>query len=225
MNHETIHRVFNQFTNEEKFPSVVLDESDPTQQTLLVRYPSIDNKPNDYIVPAIKIEAGAKSALDPHQSIAIKPYLAEEVKSLNLEVDNVVTIDAERTFWDKVIILHGIRKWHDLKGVLRQNGHRFSRHYYDVCQLIHSDIIESAKSNHILALDCTRHAKMFFNSSGLDLQHAYAGSFSLTPTQGMQKILKRDYQAMQGMIFDEIPNFDMIIENIRVLETELNQVL
>lgn len=34
-------------------------------------------------------------------------YLAEDVPNLPLTVSNVVTIDAERTFWDTVVILHG----------------------------------------------------------------------------------------------------------------------
>lgn len=41
------------------------------------------------------------------QSHAASSYLAEDVPNLPLTVSNVVTIDAERTFWDKVVILHG----------------------------------------------------------------------------------------------------------------------
>ena len=214
---------FENFDNDENFPSIIPDQSDSSHQSLLIRYPSVDKKQNDYIAPAIKIESGAKSALDPHQTTTIRPYVSQEIIGVNLEVNNVITIAAERTFWDKIIILHGIRRWYDLKGVLRQNGHRFSRHYYDVYQLINSKIIDSAKSNSILALDCARHTKMFFNRSGLDLNNAYPGSYSLVPTAEMKEILKRDYQAMQGMIFGDIPNFNRIIDSICFLESELNK--
>jgi len=219
---KTIHSIFSEFTSKEKIPIVELDPTDKSQQTILIRYSGINQIGNNYIAPTVKIEGGAKSALDPHKSTAIFPYIAHEMKSEQFRVPNVITIDAERTFWDKIVILHGIRRWYDSKGVMRQNGHRFSRHYYDVYQLLNSDIGNLAKSRLDLAADCTRHAKMFFNSSSLDLNSAQPGTFSIVPCQDMQKILKNDYDAMSGMIFGDIPDFSAIIESLIVLEKELN---
>ena len=34
-------------------------------------------------------------------------------------VPAVRTVDPERTFWDKVVILHGLRRWFDKRGQLR----------------------------------------------------------------------------------------------------------
>ena len=53
-----------------------------------------------------------------------------------LSVPNVRTVVAERTFWDKVVILHGSRQWFDARGALRGGGQRISRHYYDVYRLL-----------------------------------------------------------------------------------------
>ena len=105
---------------------------------------------------------------------------------------------------------------------MRQNGHRFSRHYYDTYQLLHSDTGQLAKCRLDLASDCARHAKMFFNSSSLDLSSAHPGTFSIAPSQEMQKILKTDYAAMSGMIFGDVPDFSTIIDSLSVLEKELN---
>ena len=98
---------------------VVHDPDDPDQQTLLVRYPSVSMGVDEYVKPTVKIEAGAKSALDPHRSATIQPYVADDMPAGNLVVPGVVTIDAERTFWDKVVILHGLRRWHDNRSELR----------------------------------------------------------------------------------------------------------
>lgn len=124
---KTIHSVFDNLANEKAYPVIELDPTDKSQQTILIRYPSISNKENHYVTPTVKIEGGAKSALDPHKSTTIFPYIAHEMQSELFDIPNVTTIDAERTFWDKIVILHGIRKWYDSKGVMRQNGHRFSR--------------------------------------------------------------------------------------------------
>lgn len=74
-----------------------------------------------------------------------------------------------------------------------------------------------------LGLDCIRHSKMFFNSKDLDLLHCYPGSFSIMPTQEMIKILKRDYNAMTGMIFGEVPKFSDVLEVIIHLEDTINR--
>lgn len=202
---------------------ISLDPNDSDGQTLLVHYPSVSNNNDDYIKPTVKIEAGAKSALDPHRQVDIQPYVHDEISTVNLVVPNVVTINAERTFWDKVVILHGLRRWYDNRKQLRQQGHRVSRHYYDINRLIQSDTGQRAKIDHMLALDCARHAQMFFNNKDMDLKNARPGSFAITPTPEMTETLKRDYQAMTEMIFGSIPDFEDVINTVKQLEREINQ--
>ncbi len=203
-------------------PVVVNDPDDPDQQTLLVHYPAVNAESNSYIKPTVKIEAGAKSALDPHKDVTIKPYLSDDLPDTNLVVANVVTIDAERTFWDKVVILHGLRKWHDNRGEVRQQGNRVSRHYYDLYRLFDSAEGKSALQNPPLGHDCVRHALMFFNRPDYDLQSALQGSFTIMPTAGMLDELKRDYQAMVGMIFGDVPDFSNVLNSIEALEAQIN---
>ncbi|OGT68949.1 MAG: hypothetical protein A3J38_06400 [Gammaproteobacteria bacterium RIFCSPHIGHO2_12_FULL_45_9] len=201
---------------------VVLDADDPDQQTLLMHYPSVISG-QYYVRPSVKIEAGAKSALDPHQKIAINPYLSEDIMpSTDFLVRDVITIKAERTFWDKIIILHGLRAWFDNRGELRQQGHRISRHYYDVFKLLQADIGKLAQVNDALALDCAHHAQLFFNRVGMDLEKARPGSFKLAPAVGMADTLKRDYQSMSSMIFGHTPDFENIIQAIHEFEERIN---
>ncbi|CAH2402265.1 hypothetical protein MES5069_310001 [Mesorhizobium escarrei] len=86
-----------------------VDEADPDGQTLLLWYPEVEPRDSAYVRPAIRLESGAKSALDPNRPITITPYVAEEVAGIDLTVANVTTIEATRTFWDKVVIAHGLR--------------------------------------------------------------------------------------------------------------------
>lgn len=201
---------------------VVQDDDDPDHQTLLVRYPTVLASVDAYINPSVKIEAGARSALDPHHSATIEPYVAHDMRASNLAVPGVLTIDAERTFWDKVVILHGLRRWHDARGTLRQDGHRISRHYYDIHRLAHSDAGPRALSDQSLARDCSRHAMMFFNNPDLDLLHARHGSYAIMPTVAMIDVLRRDYQSMAGMIFGDVPDFIDVLDTVRRLEQSIN---
>jgi hypothetical protein len=198
------------------------DPDDEDQQSLLLWYPTVVAEPSGYIRSAVKIESGAKSALDPHVSATVKPYVDDDLADIDLAIAGITTVEAERTFWDKVIILHGLRRWYDNRGELRRGGQRVSRHYYDVFRLLKSEPGRRAMDNTLLAVDCARHARMFFNSGDLDLDHAVAGSFSLQPVNGMIDALRRDYEAMAGMVFGELPSFDDVLVSIAELEARLN---
>jgi len=213
----------NKIMAEYQLAPVLLDPSDPDQQTLLVQYPSVTYIQNSYIQPSVKIEAGAKSALDPHQSVNISPYISEDLPENNLIIQNIITINPERTFWDKVVILHGLRRWHDHRGGLRHEGNRVSRHYYDLYQLLNSNIGQQARKDKSLAINCAHHAELFFNSKDFDLKDARPGSFTLSPSLEMISFLKKDYLAMSTMIFGEVPDFEAVIQKIRVFELEINQ--
>ncbi|WP_352541510.1 nucleotidyl transferase AbiEii/AbiGii toxin family protein [Mesorhizobium sp. M0018] len=200
---------------------VVSDRDDPDGQTLLLWYPSATVTADEYIRPAVRIESGAKSALDPNASASVIPYVAAELDDTNFVVSNVTTVAAGRTFWDKIVILHGLRRWFDRRGIVRQEGQRVTRHYYDVYRLLAAQIGQDALANRALGLDSARHARMFFNRPDLDLDAAVAGDFSLTPAAGMMDALKRDYDSMGGMIFGSLPSFEDIIAAIRAIEDTL----
>jgi hypothetical protein len=63
---------------------------------------------------------------------------------------------------------------------------------------------------------------MFFNSPDLDLDEAVAGRFILSPTVPMLDALRRDYEAMSGMIFGGVPPFEDVMAAIHRLEVDLN---
>jgi len=202
---------------------VELDADDADGQSLLLWYPTVAAAGNDYIRRAIKIESGAKSALDPHAPVTVRPLVADDLAGRDLSVHNVTTVDPSRTFWDKVVILHGLRRWFERRGELRGGGQRVSRHYYDVSRLLTSEAGRNAANNLEMAQDCVRHAKMFFNRPDFDLASAVPGSFALTPHDEMMATLDKDYEAMSGMIFGAIPPINEILTTISELEEQLNR--
>jgi Nucleotidyl transferase AbiEii toxin, Type IV TA system len=202
---------------------IELDPDDPDRQTLLLWYPAV-SAPEEaaYVRPAVKIESGAKSALDPNHPVTVRPYVDADLPALNLSVDGVTTVDPDRTFWDKVVIAHGLRRWFEKRGVLRGAGQRVSRHYYDLHRLMDSDVGPAAAANLELGEDCVAHARMFFNSPDLDLASAKPGQFALVPTSTMLEALERDYRAMSGMIFGQAPPFAAVMDSVAALEAQLN---
>lgn len=160
-----------------------------------------------YIRRAVKIESGAKSALDPHSKRTVTPYVSDDLRDQDFAIANVTTVEPGRTFWDKIVILHGLRRWWDRRAELRGGGQRVSRHYYDVYELMTSKLGQSFVDNTEMADNCVQHARMFFSRPDFDLASAVPGTLSLMPHNGMVSKLERDYEAMAGMIFGEVPAF------------------
>lgn len=202
---------------------VELDPEDKDDQTLLFWYPAVTATSGDYIRSAVKIESGAKSALDPHVAATLTPYVAPGLPDQDLSVAGVTTVKPERTFWDKVMILHGLRQWHDRRGELRHGGQRVSRHYYDVRQLMQAGLAHEWQANHALAIDCAHHSRLFFGSADLGLDTAAPGRFTLTPSSAMRDALAKDYEAMAGMVFGAIPSLDDVLASASRFEQMVNR--
>ena len=73
-----------------------------------------------------------------------------------------------------------------------------------------------------LAIDCAQHARLFFGSVDLGLDTAIPGTFALTPSAAMRDALTRDYAAMSGMIFGEIPALDAVLASAERFEQIVN---
>jgi len=203
---------------------VELDDTDPDGQTLLVFYPGIIPVETDYIRPAVRIECGAKSALDPHREATIRPYVADDVPTLDIRVTGVTTIEPIRSFWDKAVIAHGLRRWFEIRGELRQEGQRISRHYYDLHCLEASPAGPAALADRNLGANCVRHAQLFFNRPDFDLASAKPGSWAVAPNAGMLERLGADYERTSPMIFGNPPTFDAIQASIERLNIAMNKL-
>ena len=197
------------------------DSDDPDGQSLLFWYPTAFKVDDGYVRRTVKIESGAKSALDPHLTARVAPYAATEAPHLEMTVNNVVTVDPTRTFWDKIIIAHGQHQWVKNRSELKGGGQRLTRHYYDLHRLMASDVGQRALDDTELRDDVVRHARMFFDRRPFGLDLAAEGTFTLTPPKMVMEQLRADYRAMSGMIFGDVPEFDEVMESVRNLESQL----
>jgi hypothetical protein len=201
---------------------VDVDPADTDGQTLLIWYPTVEDTGDAYVRPVVRIESGAKSALDPNRPASIRPYIADDSPDLDFTVAGVTTIEPARTFWDKIVIAHGLRRWYERRGTLRQEGQRISRHYYDLHCLVQSDIGRAALADRALGADCVRHAQVFFDRPDYDLASARPGSYAVAPVSGMSEALGRDYADMAAMVFGDPPAFAEIMESVRTIDAIVN---
>ena len=70
---------------------VTLDDDDADGQTPVLWYPAATDE-DAYIRSAVKIEAGANSALDPHAPPSVTPYVADDLPDLDLASERHASI-------------------------------------------------------------------------------------------------------------------------------------
>jgi len=193
--------------------SASIDSSDP--YSVNVSYPLTFKEA--YIRPAVRLEIGPLASWIPSKRHAIQPYAATEIPGV---FENpscpVVVIAAERTFWEKVAILH---KEAHRPGVIPL---RHSRHYYDVHKLAVSSVAKSALKDLSLLEEVVRFKQRFYPSTWARYDLAKPGTFKLIPSDNNMIELQKDYQGMEAMLFGKIPEFELIIETLRMLEKEIN---
>ncbi len=198
------------------------DADDPDGQSLNFHYPSVVVDPSAYVRPRVLIESGAKSAVDPHVAVNVKPFVADDLPGIDLGVGRITAVDPRRTFGDKVVIIHGINEHIRSKGEALKNGSRLSRHLYDVHMLMEAGIGEQVAQEGTLLASCVDHAMAFFDRPASNLAAARDGTFSILPGAEMEAVLRRDYAAMRDMIFGVPPSFDELMGSLGRLDAMLN---
>ena len=204
--------------------NVITDTEDRDKSTLLFHYPSLFAEGTDaYIQPRVKLEGGGRSALDPHEQLIIKPFINQILSDRDFSIPNIITIRPERTFWDKVMILHGWYCGHRDEGRLPSDRQRISRHYYDVAMIYKSEFGLKAISDPKLRENVHQHNQLFFNKAWMKFDQAIPGSFHLVPEGKLLQTIKKDYQDMQGMMLGNAPKFETIVEELKNLEIAINE--
>lgn len=219
--------------------SVEIDPDDKDKQTILFHYPAVlsystggnwigggfwgGNTPT-YIRPRVKLEFGARGDRDPSELKIITPYIREFMDEVspglfqNPEC-SVPTLSAERTFWEKVTILHALH--HKKKKIALY----MSRHYYDVCQLGKIDVSQKAITNPNLLEQVVKSKKLYFADNNASYETATIGSLRLSPSLEIIDDLKADYQRMSGeMLMGTPPTFEDIMAELKSLEARVNKL-
>ena len=192
-----------------KEASLYILPEDP--QTICFQYPKIFEDSNT--MQTIRLEIGALAAWT--------PSVAEAYPKIFSKPDTtILTASAERTFWEKATILH-----HEANRPenLSMPG-RYSRHYYDLYCIAHSDIKESAYSNIALLKRVTDFKMKFYPRKWAHYELAVPGTLKLLPPEYRMEDLQKDYNSMKNMMFGEYPDFQTLMKFIGNLEKEINSL-
>lgn len=173
------------------------------------------------ILPVIRLEIGALAAWTPAAVKPITPYAATQYPKLFKQpTTDILTVLPERTFWEKVTILHREANRPEDKTFPA----RYSRHYYDLYCMVNSPVKDAAFANIELLEKVVLFKEKFYRCPWAQYENAKIGTMKLMPPERNLQVLKDDYEHMQNMIFGEKIPFDTILDGIEKLEKEMNEI-
>ena len=131
-------------------------------------------------------------------------------------------VSAERTFWEKLLILHGRCCGFRDQGRVPQDKDRPARHDYDAAMLIASDTGRSALARTDLLDSVRTHSLTAFRQAWKRFEEAIPGSLKLVPEGNLRTAIERDYERMSSMIFGDVPTFAWMVHQLQSAEERVN---
>jgi hypothetical protein len=188
-------------------------------QTVLFTFPS-PTAIHGYGRPQVKIEFGARGDPWPTSRKSVRPYVEEVYEgTAPSAVGEVIALNPERTFWEKVTLLHALH--HATlakpdKGVLR-----LSRHIYDVHRIWHTPARRTSLLDRKLLQAVVDNKTIFFRETKARYESVTRFALNCAPHDALADALRRDFAAMGSMFFpgSTVPAFDEALETLKEIDS------
>ena len=176
-----------------------------------------------YIRNAVKIEVSGRSMSEPIENVQLRSMIEDAFPNTQFAEAkfNVPTVKPERTFLEKVCLLHEEFS----KEVAEVRVNRMSRHLYDIAMMMKTDIANRALADKHLFDNIVEHRRKFIGLKGFDYSTLCADKISIVPPDGVIEKWKRDYiQMCNTMMYGDYPDFDELMVYICELQERLRKV-
>lgn len=151
----------------------------------------------------------------------MRPYAADVLPdAFEQAACTVRAIKAERTFWEKITILH--HEAHRPENNKQPTG--YSRHYYDAYQMASTPLKDLALADPGLLESVVAFKDKFYHRGWARYDLAKPGTMRLTPPPHVRESLELDYAAMEFMFYGTRPAFADMMEQISDLERAINSL-
>ncbi|MBK9248803.1 MAG: nucleotidyl transferase AbiEii/AbiGii toxin family protein [Ignavibacteria bacterium] len=174
-----------------------------------------------YLEPRVQLEIGCRSLREPY-TVQIFGSLVDEYyagKDFAEPLFEVPTVNPERTFLEKLFLLH--EEFHRPAEKMRVD--RLSRHLYDIYHLTKAGIAEKAINDKELYQTIVTHRYKFSRVGEVDYNLHNPKTVNPIPVAEKIDEWKADYAKMvEDMIYEENkPSFDDLVNNLNELHTKL----
>lgn len=176
-----------------------------------------------YIANSVLLEFGGRNKVVPAQLHTIAPYAASYTADLSFPTAKVTVLAAERTFWEKVTLIHAACQREEFPA----GAGRQSRHWYDLAKLADHDIGKRASSDFDLMRDVVALKKAFFYAANYNYDACLASKIRLVPSENALHQLTEDFEAMvgAGMFEGTPPKIGDVMNRLKELQDTLNSAI
>ena len=100
---------------------------------------------------------------------------------------------------------------------------RISRHYYDAAVITATEVGASALADEALLTAVREHNLIAFRQAWKKFDEAVPGSVRVVPQDALRAAIEKDYEAMQGMMLGDAPEFDWVMKQLQAAEDTINR--
>lgn len=201
-----------------------IDVADDDSQAVLFTYPT-PTASYSYGRPVVKAEFGARGDPWPTISHVVQPLLEDVTPAVALSARaEVVTLAAERTFWEKATLLHAIH--HGTLTRPDKRVDRLSRHLYDLHQIWHQPELRARLlENPGLLQAVVRNKAVFFKEGKARYDLVEGFGLNAVPHPDLEARLREDYDAMESMFFPDstVPAFDELLSTLAEIDATVGE--
>ncbi len=205
------------------FKLVEAKDSDQDPRIIEIYYPHCIQQPN-YLEARLQIEIGCRSLKEPYSICTISSLVDQYFpkKEFAQPAINVASVNPERTFLEKIFLLHEEFQ----RPIEKIRVDKLSRHLYDVVALSKTEFANKALQDKDLYETIVLHRYKFTRVKGVDYNLHHPKFINPIPNPEVISAWEKDYnQMIEQMIFEENPySFNEIIEILQTLTKTINNL-
>ena len=198
---------------------VVNHDQDPL--IIEIYYPKLTGQ-DVYLRPDILVEIGSRSLKEPYSQRNISTFVSEIFTEMPFAKNSIIvpTVNPERTFLEKVFLLHEEYQ----RPPEKMRVERLSRHLYDIEKLSRTLYFQKALSDKNLYNTIVAHREKFSHLGGIDYTKHAPKHIQIIPPKYVLSLWEDDYERMKNsMIYGEKISFNELILRIDNIQKIINQ--
>ena len=203
-----------------KYRETVNHDQDPL--IIEIYYPNLTEK-GIYLRPGILVEVGSRSLKEPYTQRVFKTMVSESFadKPFADQSVSIPTVNPERTFLEKVFLLHEEFQ----RPAPKMRVERLSRHLYDIEVLSRTPFFKKALTDRNLYDVIIAHRSKFSRLEGVDYAKHVPPHIKIVPPENLLPVWEKDYHEMvENMIYGDKMPFNKLMMRIGDIQNKINAI-
>jgi len=199
---------------------VINHDQDPL--IIEIYYPKLTEK-DIYLRPGVLVEIGSRSLKEPFSPCKFKTLVAENYCDKSFADNEIIvpTVNVERTFLEKVFLLHEEYQ----RPAEKRRVERLSRHLYDIEKISQTPYFHKVLLDKDLYRTIVAHRDKFSHLGGVDYAKHEPQFINIIPPENLLPLWEKDYAEMsESMIYGEKLSFNELIDNVKRVNNKINQI-